>query len=174
MTYDCFLPVLVIDAFEQHDATVLKGWIGEVLDKKIRTVTMLGCHDGIPLLDLEGLLSKDRIQGLIDVVKGRGGYVKDLHGAKNIYYQVNATYYSALGESDARMLLARAIQLFTPGKPQVWYFDLFAGRTDHEAVERAGAGGHKEINRTNLSREAVQAGLELPVVRRQLELLRFR
>jgi len=72
------------------------------------------------------------------------------------------------------MLLARAIQLFTPGKPQVWYLDLFAGRNDHEAVERAGAGGHKEINRTNLSREAVQAGLEQPVVRRQLELLRFR
>ena len=29
------------------------------------------------------------------------------------------------------MLLARAIQLFTPGKPQVWYLDLFAGRNDH-------------------------------------------
>jgi hypothetical protein len=87
---------------------------------------------------------------------------------------VNATYYSALGSSDAAMLLARAIQLFTPGKPQVWYLDLFAGRNDHEAVQRAGAGGHKEINRTNLSREAVRAGLDQPVVRRQLELLRFR
>ena len=174
MTYDFFLPGLVIDAFEQHDATVLKGWIGEVLDKKIRTVTMLGCHDGIPLLDLEGLLSKDRIQGLIDVVKGRGGYVKDLHGAKNIYYQVNATYYSALGESDARMLLARAIQLFVPGKPQVWYLDLFAGANDHDAVEKAGPGGHKEINRTNLSLEDIEAGLRRPVVQRQIELLRFR
>ncbi|WP_372594256.1 hypothetical protein [Actinotalea sp.] len=174
MTYDFFLPGLVIDAFEQHDATVLKGWIAEVLDKKIRTVTMLGCHDGIPLLDLEGLLSGDRIQALIDVVKGRGGYVKDLHGAKNIYYQVNATYYSALGESDARMLLARAIQLFVPGKPQVWYLDLFAGANDHEAVAKAGPGGHKEINRTNLSTEDVEAGLQRPVVQRQLELLRFR
>ena len=174
MTYDFFLPGLVIDAFEQQDATVLKRWIGEVLDKKIRTVTMLGCHDGIPLLDLEGLLTGERIQGLIDVVKGRGGYVKDLHGAKNMYYQVNATYYSALGESDARMLLARAIHLFMPGKPQVWYLDLFAGANDHEAVAKAGPNGHKEINRTNLSLEAVEAGLTRPVVQRQLELLRFR
>ncbi len=174
MTYDFFLPGLVIDAFEQQDATVLKGWIREVLDKKIRTVTMLGCHDGIPLLDLEGLLDGDRIQGLIDVVKGRGGYVKDLHGAKNIYYQVNATYYSALGESDARMLLARAIQMFMPGKPQVWYLDLFAGRNDHDAVAKAGPSGHKEINRTNLALADVEVGLERPVVRRQLELLRFR
>ena len=174
MTYDFFLPGLVIDALARRDGSVLTRWIREVAAKQIRTVTMLGCHDGIPLLDLKGLLDDEHIEAIIAVVKGRGGYVKDLHGAKNIYYQVNATYYSALGESDAALLLARAIQLFTPGKPQVWYLDLFAGRNDHEAVERAGAGGHKEINRTNLSRETVRAGLEQPVVRRQLELLRFR
>ena len=29
-------------------------------------------------------------------------------------------YYSALGASDEKMLLARAIQMFMPGKPQVW------------------------------------------------------
>ena len=174
VTYDFFLPGLVIDAFARKDASVLKRWISELVAKRIRTVNMLGCHDGIPLLDLKGLLDDDQIQAVIDTVKGRGGYVKDLHGAKNIYYQVNATYYSALGSSDEALLLARAIQLFTPGKPQVWYLDLFAGRNDHEAVERAGAGGHKEINRTNLRREAVRAGLEQPVVRRQLELLRFR
>jgi glycosidase len=174
LTYDFFLPGLVIDAFENADASVLKRWIGELLGQQIRTVNMLGCHDGIPVLDLKGLLPEDRIQALIATIKGRGGYVKDLHGAKNIYYQVNATYFSALGESEARLLLARAIQLFMPGKPQVWYLDLFAGRNDHAAVERAGEGGHKEINRTNLSAEAIAAGLAQPVVTRQLELLRFR
>ena len=174
MTYDFFLPGLLIDAFDRQDATTLKGWIGDLLGKGIRTVNMLGCHDGIPLLDLKGLLDEERIQALIDTIKGRGGYVKDLHGAKNMYYQVNATYYSALGDSDARMLLARAIQLFMPGKPQVWYLDLFAGRNNHAAVEKAGSGGHKEINRTNLSPDDVAAGLLQPVVQRQLELLRFR
>jgi len=135
---------------------------------------MLGCHDGIPLLDLKGLLDEERIQALIQTIVARGGYVKDLHGAKNMYYQVNATYHSALGESDARLLLARAVQLFMPGKPQVWYLDLFAGKNDHAAVERAGSGGHKEINRSNLSADDIAAGLEQPVVQRQLELLRFR
>ena len=174
MTYDFFLPGLVVDALSRHDGTTLARWIRELVGKQIRTVNMLGCHDGIPLLDLKGLLDDDRIEAVIETVKARGGYVKDLHGAKNIYYQVNATYYSALGETDEAMLLARAIQLFTPGKPQVWYLDLFCGRNDHEAVARAGAGGHKEINRTNLTRDQVRDGLERPAVRRQLELLRFR
>ena len=174
MVYDFFLPGLVLDAFEQQSCEKLASWANEILEKNMRTVNMLGCHDGIPLLDLKGLLSEERIQGLIDTLVKRGGFVKDLHGAKNVYYQVNATYYSALGEDDRRMLLARAIQLFMPGKPQVWYLDLFAGKNDYAAMERAGAGGHKEINRTNLSKEDMAAGLEKPVVQKQLELLKMR
>ena len=174
MTYDFFLPGLIIDALESGDGKHLSDWAKELIEKDIHTVNMLGCHDGIPLLDLKGLLSEERIQNLIDTIVGRGGYVKDLHGQKNMYYQVNATYYSALGEEDAKMLLARALQLFMPGKPQIWYLDLFAGKNDHEAVKRAGAGGHKEINRTNLTTEQMEEALKKPVVARQLELLRFR
>ena len=174
MVYDFFLPGLVLDAFEPKSGEKLAAWAHEILQSGMKTVNMLGCHDGIPVLDLKGLLPEERIQSLIDTLVKRGGFVKDLHGAKNVYYQVNATYYSALGEDDRRMLLARALQLFMPGKPQVWYLDLFAGKNDYAAMERAGAGGHKEINRTNLSKEAMAAALEKPVVQRQLELLKLR
>lgn len=174
MTYDFFLPGLIIDAFEQQSGEVLKKWADELVEKEIQVVNMLGCHDGIPLLDLKGLISEERIQSVIDTVVKRGGYVKDLHGQKNVYYQVNATYYSALGDDDKRMLLARAIQIFMPGKPQVWYLDLFAGKNDHEAVKRAGAGGHKEINRTNLTAKEMEDGLQRDIVLKQLEMLRFR
>ena len=174
MTYDFFLPGLVIDALESGDGARLAAWAAELQAKGIRTVNMLGCHDGIPLLDLVGILPEERIQALIDLVVSRGGFVKNLHGQKNVYYQVNATFYSALGEDDKKMLLARAIQLFMPGKPQVWYLDLFAGKNDHAAVARAGEGGHKEINRTNLSAADIEAGLQKPVVQKQVELLRLR
>lgn len=174
MTYDFFLPGLIIDAFEQQSGEVLKRWADELVEKKIQVVNMLGCHDGIPLLDLKGLINEERIQYVIDTVVKRGGYVKDLHGQKNVYYQVNATYYSALGEDDKRMLFARAIQVFMPGKPQVWYLDLFAGKNDYEAVKRAGAGGHKEINRTNLTVKEMEDGLQSDIVQKQLEILRFR
>lgn len=174
MTYDFFLPGLIIHALEIGSGEHLVRWAKELREKKIKVVNMLGCHDGIPLLDLKGLIPDEEIEKLIEAVVGRGGFVKNLHGQKNVYYQVNATYYSALGEDDKKMLFARALQLFMPGKPQVWYLDLFAGKNDYEAVKRAGAAGHKEVNRTNLSREQMEEKLGLDVVKKQIEMLRFR
>ena len=174
MVYDFFLPGLLIDAFIRKNGVYLKKWADEIIENRIMTVNMLGCHDGIPLLDLKGLLPDEDIGNIIDTVVNRGGYVKDLHGAKNVYYQVNATYYSALGEDDKAMEMARAIQLFMPGKPQIWYLDLFAGKNDYEAMRKAGAGGHKEINRSNLTLQQAEELLKKDIVIRQLELLRFR
>ncbi len=172
--YDFFFPGLVIDALETGRHGHLIEWMREVVEKQYVTVNMLGCHDGIPLLDMKGLLTDQSIDRLIDVILDRGGMVKDLFGPdgkKIAYYQVNATFYSALGENDDKLMLARAIQMFMPGVPEVWYLDLFAGTNDHEAAR---AGGHKEINRTNLSTAEIRSRLQLPVVQRQLELLRFR
>lgn len=174
MIYDFFLPGLLIDALERRSGKLLAAWAQELLDKKMWAVNMLGCHDGIPMLDLKGMLENDQIQNLIDTIVARGGYIKNLHGQKNMYYQVNATYFSALGEDEKKMLAARAVQLFMPGKPQVWYLDLFGGRNDHEAVKLAGPGGHKEINRTNLTLARIEEEMASPLFRDQVELLRLR
>lgn len=174
LTYDFFLPGLLLDALETGSGKLLRGWAEELCREGIRTVNMLGCHDGIPLLDLRGLVPEERIERLIQTVVARGGYVKNLFGQKNAYYQVNAAYFSALGESERRLLFCRAVQIFMPGIAQVWYLDLFAGKNDRAAVLRAGAGGHKEINRTNLTIEQTGEGLLKPIVQKQLELLRFR
>ena len=126
-------------------------------------------------MDLKGILAEDRVQKLIDTIVSRGGYVKDLHGQKNIYYQVNATYFSALGEDERKMLLARALQIFMPGKPQIWYLDLFAGKNNYEAVEKGRSRRTiRKYNRTNLTTAQVCSGLSKPIVKQQLELLRFR
>ena len=166
--------VALPSGFEKPQGKLLAQWAQELLDKKMWAVNMLGCHDGIPMLDLKGMLEGDQIQDLIDTIVARGGYIKNLHGQKNMYYQVNATYFSALGEDEKKMLMARAIQLFMPGKPQVWYLDLFGGKNDHEAVKLAGPGGHKEINRSNLSLERIETELAKPMFNDQVELLRMR
>ena len=187
VVYDFFLPGLVIHALDRGTARHLRRWIEELLEKQIRTVNMLGCHDGIPVLDLrgndmpgisrEGLLSDEEIDATVERIMDRGGRVKNLYGPdgkKISYYQVNATYFSALGEDERKLRLARAIQMFTPGIPQVWYLDLFAGINDYEAADAGGTGGHKEINRTTLSAADVEHGLKRIVVQDQLLLIRLR
>jgi sucrose phosphorylase len=185
--YDFFLPGLCIHAIEKGTNKALLTWAKEVIAKGLKTVNMLGCHDGIPVLDLKGkdvngvyqkgLLEDTEIEELMHLIIERGGLVKNLYGAdgkKISYYQVNATYFSALGENEQKLALARAIQLFMPGIPQIWYLDIFAGANDYEGVEKAGKDGHKEINRTTLSMENIQEGLKKEVVLQQLEMLRLR
>jgi len=185
--YDFFFPGLVIDALERGTGEALLRWIEEIRNKGIRTINMLGCHDGIPVLDLRGkeingtlragLISDEQIEAVMARITDRGGRVKNLFGPdgrKIAYYQVNATFFSALGEDERKLRLARAIQMFMPGVPQVWYLDLFAGKNDYAAADRGGAAGHKEINRTNLSLADVELGLARPIVRDQLLLMRLR
>ena len=172
--YDFFFPGLVINALETGKNSCLVKWIREVVKNEYVTVNMLGCHDGIPLLDMKGMLDDQSIDDMIDVILNRGGIVKNLYGPdgkKISYYQVNATFFSALDEDHKKFLLARAIQMFMPGIPEIWYLDLFIGINDHEAAKK---GGHKEINRTNLSMSEIEAKLQMPIVQEQLKLLRFR
>lgn len=185
--YDFFLPGLCIHAIEKGTNKAILTWAKEIIANGLKTVNMLGCHDGIPVLDLKGkevngvyqkgLLEDAEIEDLMNLIIERGGLVKNLYGAdgkKISYYQVNATYFSALGEEEQKLLLARAMQIFMPGIPQIWYLDIFAGANDYEGVEKAGKDGHKEINRTTLSAEDIQKGLTKNVVLKQLDLLRLR
>ena len=185
--YDFFFPGLVIHALERGTNRYLLRWIDELLEKNIKTVNMLGCHDGIPVLDLKGtnntadskagLLSDEEIDAVVETILERGGRVKNLYGPdgkKISYYQVNATFFSALGEDERKLCLARAIQMFMPGIPQVWYLDLFAGKNDYAAADEGGTAGHKEINRTTLALSDIEEGLKQAVVREQLELMRLR
>ena len=54
LTYDFFLPGLILDALYRGDGTYLEQWAKEQIKEHIYTVNMLGCHDGIPVLDLAG------------------------------------------------------------------------------------------------------------------------
>lgn len=185
--YDFFFPGLVIDALERGVNKPLLRWISELIEKEIRTVNMLGCHDGIPVIDLrgrqsdgpveEGLLTDNQIDAVIEKILDHGGRIKNLYGPdgkKISYYQVNATFFSALGEDEQKLRLARAIQMFMPGIPQVWYLDLFAGKNNYQAADKGGTGGHKEINRTNLTLSDVDNGLTQAVVQDQLKMMRLR
>lgn len=173
--YDYFLPALLLDAMDRGDSQWIYKWAKEQIDAGVRSINMLGCHDGIPLRDPRGALPNERVDELEERMVQRGGRRKCVPVAENPeVYQMDIAYYSALGCDDKKMAMARAVQIFMPGKPQVWYQDLLAGANDLEVFERIPDADNREINRHNYTMEEIRENLKRPVVKEQLELLRFR
>lgn len=181
--YDFALPPLVLHTIFQHDATALKQWLSI---SPRNAVTVLDTHDGIGVIDVgadardpanrPGLLDPASIDSLVETIHERSqGQSRKATGAaaSNLdLYQVNCTFYDALGRRDNEYLLARAIQFFAPGLPQVYYVGLLAGSNDMELLNRTGVG--RDINRHYYTPEEIRSNLERPVVRAQINLIKFR
>jgi sucrose phosphorylase len=147
-------------------------------------VTVLDTHDGIGVRDVDGdlrrnapgLLDRQHIDALIETIHERsGGASRHASGsaASNVdTSQINCTFYDALGRRDREYLLARAIQCFVPGVPQVYYVGLLAGVNDIELLRRTGAG--RDINRHYYTAGEFEQQLKRPVVQLLLMLLRLR
>lgn len=171
--YDFVLPFLLLHTLFMGDNKALVKWI------KIRpsnVFTTLDTHDGIGVIDVEGLLSEKEIEQTSQMIYLQGGNATHRasgKSSKNVdIYQLNTTYYSALGKNDDAYLAARAIQFFLPGIPQVYYVGLLAGENDIERLDRTGIG--RDINRHTYEENEIVANLERPVVKRLLKLIRFR
>lgn len=177
--YDFALPPLVLHALYTADAEALKRWF-EIAPRNC--VTVLDTHDGIGILDvarqgeLEGLLGDSEIDNLVETIHNKTGGTSRLasgHAASNLdIYQVNSTYYDALGREDSAYLIARAIQFFAPGTPQVYYVGLLAGENDMALVEKTGVG--RDINRHYYTADEVREALRRPVVEQLMALIRLR
>jgi sucrose phosphorylase len=181
--YDFALPPLLLHALYTGDARQLRQWL-QISPRN--AVTVLDTHDGIGVIDagldrknpqaLPGLLAPEEIDGLVETIHQRShGESRQATGASanNLdLYQVNCTYYDALGRRDDEYLIARAVQFFAPGIPQVYYVGLLAGTNDANLLRRTGVG--RDINRHYYTRDEVENQLRAPVVRSLLGLIRFR
>lgn len=171
--YDFALPVLVLHTLYSGSAERLKHWF-EICPKDMYTT--LDTHDGIGTVDVEDLLTEEELQNVIDQTEKYGANFKmdfsEKAKDKPVVYQINCTYYSALGEDDQAYLLARAIQFFAPGVPQVYYMGLLAGANDYELMERTNF--PRNISRHNYTKEEIEAEVQKPVVQKLCKLMRLR
>ncbi len=173
VTYDYFLPGLILDALITGDGQYLAAWAQAQEEAGARVVNMLGCHDGIPIRDLRGLLPEVRMQGLVEVLEARGLRRKMIHGANAEVYQMDGTYLTALGGDVRKMALARAIQCFMPGEMQVWYLDLLCGTNDEERLQKEPGLDNRELNRTRLDCQHARAMLMTEGAQRQVAILQM-
>jgi sucrose phosphorylase len=171
--YDFALPPLVLHTLYGRDTTALQRWLEM---RPSNAVTVLDTHDGIGVSDVAGLLPADAITALVETIHARSEGASRLasgSGAANVdASQINCTFYDALGRRDAEYLIARAIQCFVPGVPQIYYVGLLAGRNDLDLLRRTGVG--RDVNRHYYTAGELQSELARPVVRALLDLLRLR
>lgn len=171
--YDFALPMLVLHALFSGRANRLAHWL-EICPRK--QFTTLDTHDGIGVVDVKDLLTDEEAEMTRESLYSQGANVKKIYSTEaynNLdIYQINCTYYSALGNDDQAYLLARAIQCFTPGIPQIYYVGLLAGVNDIELLEQSKEG--RNINRHYYSKAEVELETARPVVQGLFKLLRFR
>jgi sucrose phosphorylase len=181
--YDFALPPLVLHAIFFRTSHALRKWINI---RPHNALTVLDTHDGIGVIDIgadsqhrdtmPGLVPPQEIDQLVERIHANSNNESRAAtgaAASNLdLYQVNCTFYDALGRENRAYLLARAIQFFLPGVPQVYYVGLLAGVNDMALLEETGVG--RDINRHYYSREEVVEQRRLPVVQDLLALIRFR
>jgi len=179
MVYDFALPPLILHSLFNNDVDALLKWL-QISPRNCLTV--LDTHDGIgiidagPMGDKPGLLNAQQIDTLVETMHtNSNNQSRQATGAaaSNVdLYQVNCTYYNALGANDLDYLISRAIQFFAPGVPQVYYGGLFACENDMELLARTNVG--RDINRPYLNNEKIEHALDKPVVKGLIELIKLR
>ena len=167
--YDFALPVLVLDTLFNKNTNSLKKWLAV---SPRNAITVLDTHDGIGIVDvgsengkpgliedtiLDNIVKKMHANSQGESLKATGAAASNLD-----LYQVNCTYFDALGKDEDAYLMARAIQFFVPGIPQVYYVGLFAGENDMELLAKTKVG--RDINRHYYTIQEVETHLEKPLI----------
>jgi sucrose phosphorylase len=173
--YDFVLPYTVLETMLLRESGLLYGVLR---DRPHNQFTTLDCHDGVPVMpDLDGIADLERVRQVSAICKERNSHftriISEEHKGQDGFdvHQICGSYYSMLNDDDA-YIVARAIQFFVPGIPQLYYVGLLAGENDEE--RRLQTGDNREANRHNFTADEIIAALEKPVVKRLCRLIQFR
>ncbi|MDO1513481.1 sucrose phosphorylase [Maribacter confluentis] len=177
--YDFALPVLVLDTLFNANAQNLKNWL-EISPRN--AITVLDTHDGIGIIDVasengeKGLIDDNTLDDIVERMHTNSGNTSRKAtgaAASNLdLYQVNCTYFEALGKDQRAYFAARAIQFFVPGIPQVYYVGLFSGENDMELLTKTNVG--RDINRHYYDIQEIDAHIKTPFFKKFEKLMRLR
>jgi glycosidase len=191
MVYQFSLPPLVLHTFHTADATRLARWAAGLSTPSSSTTffNFLASHDGVGLRPVEGILSRQEMEALVNRTRAHGGYVSyktNADGSKSVY-ELNISYFDALSDPKGheslntqvdRFLASQAIMLSLAGVPGVYVHSLFGSRSHHEGVAKTGR--YRSINREKFQRSELEQALADPsslqhrVFYRYLDLIRAR
>ncbi|MGO4301736.1 sucrose phosphorylase [Leifsonia sp. RAF41] len=177
--YDFALAPLLLHSLGTRTSDRLVEWLGI---RPQNAITVLDTHDGIGIVDAgpsgdrPGLIDQDEMAAIFaraaQATHGHSTRASVIPAWMSLPHQINATFFSALGADARSYLLARAVQLWLPGRPQLYYVGLLGGLDDVALFERTGQG--RDVNRHSYTPDEVDAALASDVTRAQLALVRLR
>ena len=134
-----------------------------------------GVIDGGPIGGRDGLITQEEMAHIFDVAeKNTGGHSKIASVVPQWFdlpHQINATLPNIIADDNA-YVLARAVQFFLPGEPQIYYVGLFNGMDDKELFQRTGQG--RDVNRHTYTPQEIEKALAEEVPQAILGLVRLR
>ncbi|GLX66680.1 alpha-amylase family glycosyl hydrolase [Paenibacillus glycanilyticus] len=159
MVYQFPLPPLTLHTISTGNSTKILQWAESLGDTTETTsfFNFLASHDGIGVRPVEGILTKEEVQSLVDRVQNHGGFVsyKDNGDGTKSPYELNINYLDALSHPDEeyglkvkRFMAANGILLSMIGVPGIYIHSLLGSRNDLEGVKATGR--YRSINRAQL------------------------
>ncbi len=171
--YDFALPMVTLYSLYSGKSEGLAHWLKMCPMKQFTT---LDTHDGIGVVDARDILTPEEVKYTSQELYKVGANVKKKYSSAEYHnldiYQINTTFYSALGDDDKKYFMARLLQVFAPGIPQIYYVGMLAGKNDIKLLEETKEG--RNINRHYYTREEVAEEVKRPVVASLLKLFAFR
>ncbi len=166
MVYQFSLAPLLLEAILTGDGGPLSAWLSQLPDWDAGTTVFnfTSSHDGIGVRPLEGLVSAERFEHLIQAVRERGGYIstRRQQGGRDVPYEMNITYFSALGDPAGlsqelhlrRFLTSQAVMLALRGIPGIYFHCLVGTPNDEKGVTETGRA--RSINRRKFIRDELE------------------
>lgn len=168
--YNFSLPPLLINTLLTGNSHYLKLWLMSMPPAQLGTTyfNFIASHDGIGLRPIEGILSDQETDQLIEAMQNFGGHVswRALKNDERKPYEINISLFDALkgtikGEDEFgidRFLCAHTIMFALEGIPGLYVHSLLATQNDYLRIENTGH--YRSINRHQWPLEEISILLE--------------
>ena len=191
LVYQFPLPPLTMFSLQSGDTTKLTKWAKSLestpLNKGNTYFNFLASHDGVGLRPIEGLLSNEEKNFLLENVIVNGGrisYKPNTDGSKSPY-ELNISYIDGITDPTKdkavrykRFIVSQAIMLSLQGVPGIYYHSLLGSENWYEGVNSSRI--NRRINREKLDFEKLteelkdESSLRYMVLSKYKEILRIR
>lgn len=172
MVYNFSLPPLLLHAILNGSGKYLTNWASEVSNPPAHCtfLNFTASHDGIGVRPLHGLVPDLELQHLAAHTEKLGGKISTKRNSDGTDspYELNITYFDALGEPDQtdinlqikRFLCSQTIAMELKGVPAIYFHSLTGTRNWIEGREQTGRA--RTINRRKWDRAELEALLVNP------------